>query len=80
MSGDTDDDELGHSRELGLRVVEAVDQQRDDLHPQTAGVQRADGVQDWLQAPAQFSVLLVVEALEIDLVEIDPRREVVDNL
>ncbi len=58
------------------RVVEAGNQQRDDLQPESVGVQAANRVEDRFEAPAELAVVTVVEALEIDFVQIDPRPQV----
>src|SRR5262249_50312741 len=65
--------ECGEPFELVVRVVEARDEERDDLEPDPHLMERADRVQDRLDAAAELSVMSIVEALEIDLVEIDPR-------
>ena len=61
-------------------VVEAGDQQRDDLEPQAHRVNAADGVEDGADAAAEFVVVAVVEALEIDFVEIEPGADVFEDL
>ena len=41
--------------------------------------QPGDGVEDWLQPSAQLAIAAIVEALEIDLVEIDVRTKILEN-
>ena len=62
-----------------LGVVEARDEQRHDLQPDPHLVQAADGRQDRFDAAAQLPVVPVVEALEIDFVEVDPGPDVVEH-
>ena len=80
MSGDTPATNVGQPRQLVARVVEAGNQQRDDLDPEAHRVQAADRVEDRLEAAAELAVVAIVEALEIDLVEIDPRPQVLEHL
>ena len=56
-------------------VVEPGNQQRHDLEPDAHLVQAADREQDRFEPSAELPVVPVVEALEIDLVEIDPRPD-----
>src|SRR5262245_27165832 len=72
--------EAGRAAQLLFAVVEAGDDQRDDLHPDAALVDHADAVQDVLQRAAQRAVVAVVEALQVDLVGPDPGAEVVEHL
>jgi hypothetical protein len=48
--------------------------ERDDLDPEAALLEPLDRVENRLQRAAELAVVAIVEALEIDLVEIDPRR------
>ena len=41
---------------------------------------RADGVEDRLEPAAELAIAAIVEALEVDLVEIDVRPEVLEHL
>ena len=66
--------------QLGVRVVEARDDQRDDLEPEPHAVQPLDRLEHRGEHAAELPVVRVVEALEIDLVEIDPRAQVVEHL
>ena len=43
-------------------------------------MQAANGVEDRPDASAQFVVVAIVEALQIDLVKIDPRTQVFEHL
>ena len=63
------------SREL----LKPGNEQRHDLDPEVHRVQPADRVEDRLQPPAELTVVPVVEALEIDLVEIDPRPQILEH-
>ena len=65
--------------QLVFAVVEAGDQQRDDLEPDASAMQPRDRVQDRLQPSAELAVPAIVEALEIDFVEIDVRTKVLEN-
>ena len=73
-------DERSEPRQFVARVVEARNEQRDDLDPKIHGVQTPDGVEDWLETAAKLAIVASVEALEIDLVEIDPGAQVVQHL
>jgi len=42
-------------------------------------VQPSNRIEDRIDAAAQLTVVTIVETLEIDLVEIDPRPQVVQN-
>ena len=79
MSGDTPARKRGQAAQLGLAVVESGNQQRDDLHPDAGSVQPRDRVEDWLQPSAELAVVPVVEALEIDFVEVDVRPQVLEH-
>ena len=71
--------ELGEPLHLVVRVVEPRNQQRDDLEPDSHLVQRADRAEDGLDSSAQLAIVTIVEALEIDFVEIDPRAQVFED-
>ena len=43
-------------------------------------MQSADGVEDGLEASAELTIVAIVEALEIDFVEVDPGMEIVEDL
>ena len=80
MSGETPATNAVRREQLVARVVEARDEQRDDLHPDAHRVQAADRVEDRLEPSAELAIVAIVEALEIDLVEIDPRPQVFEDL
>jgi hypothetical protein len=61
-------------------IVEAGNQQRDDFEPQAHGVDAANAFENGADAAAEFVVVAVVEALEIDFVEIEPGAHVFENL
>src|SRR5207249_11999369 len=65
---------------LVARVVEPGNQQRDDLHPEAHRGQPADRIEDRREPASELAVMAIVEALEIDLVEIDPRPQVFEYL
>ena len=71
---------LGHEPRQAVdfvaRVVEAGNQQRDDLEPDAHRVQLTDRVENRSDPPAELTIVAIVEALEIDLVEIDPRPQI----
>src|SRR4030095_1054981 len=60
-------------------VVEAGNEERDDLDPDAGPREPRDGVENWLQPSAQLTVSAIVEALEIDLVKIDMRSQVFED-
>ena len=66
--------------QLGVGVVESRDDQRDHLEPEAQAVQTLDRLEHCAQHAAQLPVVLVVEALQIDLVEVDPGTQVVEHL
>ncbi len=72
--------EFGELAKFVVGVVEAGDEQGDDLEPQSHRVDAADAVEDGADAATEFVVVAVVEALQIDFVEIEPRAHVVENL
>ena len=83
MPGDVRRDRHEEARDVAdllVGVVEAGDQQRHDLEPEPPGVQEPDGVEHGLQHASQLPVALVVEPLEVDLVEVHPRADVVEDL
>jgi hypothetical protein len=73
-------DEFAEAAEFVVGIVEAGDEQRDDLKPQTQRVNAADAVEDGSDASAELVIVAVVEAFEIDFVEIDPGAQVLENL
>jgi hypothetical protein len=70
----------GQLAEFVVAVVEAGNEQGDDLQPHAHLVQTADGVEDRLQASAEFAIVAIIEALEVHLVEIDPGMEILEHL
>jgi len=60
-------EELGDLGQLLVAVVERRDDERDDLEPDAALLQPADGVEDRLQRAAEVAVVRVGEAFQIDL-------------
>ena len=72
-------DELGQADELVARIVEAGDEQRHDFDPDVHRVKAPNRVEDRLEPAAELPVMPIVEALEIDLVEIDPRTQVLEH-
>src|SRR6202035_1657098 len=60
--------EPGDVAQFLVAVVEARDDQGNDLQPEAHGVHHLDTVEDVLQLAAQRAVVLVAEGLEIDLV------------
>src|SRR5262249_31941308 len=57
--------EAGGVAQLRLAIVEARDDERDDLQPEAALVEHADAFGDVVQGAAQGAVVTVVEALQI---------------
>src|SRR5436190_130471 len=76
--------DAGHERrqplDLVATVVEAGDEQRDDLDPELHRMEPADRVENRLEPATELTVVAIVEALEIDLIEIDPRPDVLEHL
>ncbi len=79
MSGETPARNARQTSELLVAVVESGHEQRDDLHPHAGVVQPLDRVEDRRQSSAELTVAPVVEALEIDFVEIDVRPDVLEH-
>jgi hypothetical protein len=50
------------------------------ISTQNPAHQARDGVENAIDAAAELAVAAIAEALQIDLVEIDPRAQVVDDL
>ena len=73
-------DEVGESAEFVVGVVEIGDEQGNDLEPQSHRVNATDAVDDGGDASAEFVVMAIVEAFEIDFIEIEPGAQVVENL
>jgi len=73
-------DELGDAAKFVVAVVEAGDDQRDDLDPESHVVQALDGLQNVFQCAAEFTIALVVEGLEINFVEGDVGLDVFEDL
>ena len=72
-------DERREPLELVAGIVESRNQQRDDLDPEIHRVQPANRVEDRLQPSAKLTVMAIVEALEIDFVQIDPRAQIFEH-
>ena len=70
----------GQLAKLIVAVVEAWDEQGDDLQPHAHLMQSANGVENGLEASAKLAIAMVVETLEVDFVEIDPGMEIVEHL
>ncbi len=72
-------DERRETLQFVGRIVESRNQQRHNLEPDAPVVQLANGPEDRVNPPAQLTIVSIVEALEIDLVEIHPRLDVVED-
>ena len=72
-------EELGHLLDLFLRVIEAGDEERHHLHPEPHLMEMSDRIGDVIQNTAQGPIGLIAEALEIDLIEINPGPEIVQD-
>src|SRR5207237_4841732 len=72
-------DVVGGARELRRIVVEAGYDQGDELEPQAALVHHPDRVEDVLQHTTELAVAFVVHRLEVDLVTVGPRPDVVED-
>src|SRR5450631_130792 len=73
-------DEIREAAKFIWGVIEAGDQQRNDLEPQSHLVNPADAVEDGTDSPAELMVVAIVEALEIHFVEIEPGPNVFEDL
>src|SRR5208283_2689277 len=83
MPGNTGRDagqECGEAAQFVGRIVEAGNEERDDLKPQAHVMDAADAVEDGSEASAEFVVVTVVETFEVDLVQIKPGTQVFENL
>ncbi len=80
MSGDTEAMNSVNAVSSASESLKPEIEQGHDLDPEPARVERANGVEDRLQPSAQLAVLAVIETLQVDFVEIDPGRQVVENL
>ena len=72
--------ELGDLRQLLVRIVEAGNDERDDLDPDAALLETLDRIEHRLQSAAEVTVMGVRETFEIDFVEIDVGRDVIEHL
>src|SRR5580704_319890 len=72
--------EFGKAAQLVGGIVEAGDEEGDDLEPEPHLVDTADAVEDGTDASAEFMVVAVIKAFEIDLVQIEPGAQVFENL
>ncbi len=61
-------------------VIEAGDEQRHDLQPQSHLVNATDAVEDGGDASAEFVIVAIVETLQINLVEIEMGTQVFEHL
>ena len=61
-------------------IVEARNEQRHDLEPQSHAVNTSDGIEDRSDTPTQFVIVAIVEALEIDFIQIEPGTQVFEHL
>ena len=73
-------EEPGDVAQLFVAVVEARDDQGDDLQPEPHGVDHLDAIDDVLQLATQRPVVLIAEGLEVDLVQVRPRPDVLEDL
>ena len=64
-------EKFGEAAEFAGIVVEAGDEEGDDFEPETHLVNAANAVEDGTDASTEFVVVAVVEAFEIDFVEIE---------
>ena len=65
--------------ELVICVIEPRDEKRDEFDPHPEAIQATDRVQDRCQPPDEFPVVTVIETLQIYLVKIDPRSEILEH-
>ena len=73
-------EEFGEAAEFVGRVIEAGDEEGDDFEPQAHSVDAANTFEDRGDAAAEFVIVTVVEAFEIDFVKIEPRAQVFEDL
>ena len=72
--------ELGQALDLFGGIVESWNKKSDDLEPKAHFVKCAYGVQNGLESSAELPVMAIIKALQIDLVEVYPRANVIQNL
>jgi hypothetical protein len=73
-------EEFGEAAQFVGGIVEAGDEQRDDLKPQAHLVDAADALENGRDAAAEFVVVAIVEAFEIDFIQVEPGPHVVEHL
>src|SRR5260370_24124807 len=73
-------EELREATKFVGRVVEAGDQRGYDPKPQSHLVNAADAVEDGGDASAKLMIVAIVEAFEIDFVQIKPGAQVGEHL
>ncbi len=79
VRADRDEKACGLAQFL-VAVVEAGDDERDNLQPEAALEHHADGAQDVFQGAAQLAIAAFGKALEVDLVGDDPGAQKVEDL
>ena len=69
----------GDVTELFAGIIEARDNQSHNFQPEALLIKALNAVQHAVEAAAEFPIVSVAEALEIHLVQIDPRLQIVDD-
>src|ERR1700722_13834509 len=63
---------FGEAAQFIVIVVEAGNQQRNNLEPQSALMNAANAVENGGDASAEFVVVAIIEALQVDFVQVEP--------
>src|ERR1700736_101626 len=63
---------LRQSPQLVFGIIEAGNEQRNNLQPKAHLMQRADSLENWPNASAELVIMAVIETLQINLIQIDP--------
>src|SRR2546425_6367961 len=62
-----------------VAVVESGDDERHDLQPESHGIQPLDRIENILEQSAELTIIPILKTLEIDLVEIHPGSDVLQD-
>ncbi len=65
-------EKFSEAAQFVVGIVEAGNEQRDNLQPQSHLMNSPNAVEDGADASAEFVVMAIVETLEIHFVEIEP--------
>src|SRR5258708_29650751 len=73
-------EEFREAAQFVCGVVEAGDEQRHDLEPHAHAVNAPDAVENRTDATTKFVIVAIVEALEIDFVQVNPGMQIFEYL